>query len=144
MMKNLELTLAIIKPHLVKNPVALNAVRKKILDANFKVVKSKRRKLTLDNAEIFYQEHANKFFYNRLVTSMTSGPSETYVLARENAIQHWRQLMGPTKVYKAQFDQPYSIRGQFGLSDTRNAAHGAACHYRFPKIGGKRNWHTLS
>lgn len=54
-----------------------------------------------------------------------SGPSESYVLARENAIKHWRVIMGPTKVYKAQFDQPLSIRGQYGLSDTRNATHGA-------------------
>jgi hypothetical protein len=33
--------------------------------------------------------------------------------------------MGPTKVYHAQFTAPYSIRGRFGLSDTRNAVHGS-------------------
>jgi nucleoside-diphosphate kinase len=33
--------------------------------------------------------------------------------------------MGPTKVYHAQFTAPESIRGRFGLSDTRNATHGS-------------------
>lgn len=33
--------------------------------------------------------------------------------------------MGPTKVYKTIFSHPNSIRGLFGLSDTRNACHGS-------------------
>jgi nucleoside-diphosphate kinase len=33
--------------------------------------------------------------------------------------------MGPTKVYRAQFTAADSIRGRFGLSDTRNAVHGS-------------------
>lgn len=33
--------------------------------------------------------------------------------------------MGPTKVYRAQFEAPDTIRGEFGLSDTRNATHGS-------------------
>jgi nucleoside-diphosphate kinase len=33
--------------------------------------------------------------------------------------------MGPTKVYHAQFTAPESIRGRFGLTDTRNATHGS-------------------
>lgn len=33
--------------------------------------------------------------------------------------------MGPTKVYRAQFEAPDTIRGKYGLSDTRNATHGS-------------------
>lgn len=47
------------------------------------------------------------------------------VLAGDNAIAKWRSLMGPTKVFKTIFSHPESIRGQFGLSDTRNACHGS-------------------
>jgi Nucleoside diphosphate kinase len=54
-----------------------------------------------------------------------SGPSEINILARENAITKWRELLGPTKVYIARFSHPYSIRGMYGISDTRNAAHGS-------------------
>ncbi|KAI4456382.1 nucleoside diphosphate kinase 6 [Holotrichia oblita] len=54
-----------------------------------------------------------------------SGASELYILARENAIGEWRKLMGPTKVFKTQFEVPASIRGIYGYSDTRNATHGS-------------------
>lgn len=47
------------------------------------------------------------------------------ILAGDNAISKWRTLLGPTKVFKAIFTHPESIRGQFGLSDTRNACHGS-------------------
>jgi len=33
--------------------------------------------------------------------------------------------MGPTHVYKAQYDAPHSVRARFGLTDTRNATHGS-------------------
>lgn len=47
------------------------------------------------------------------------------MLAGDNAITKWRTLMGPTKVFKTIFSHPESIRGQFGLTDTRNACHGS-------------------
>lgn len=33
--------------------------------------------------------------------------------------------MGPTKVFKTIYSHPNSIRGRFGLTDTRNATHGS-------------------
>ncbi|XP_076272036.1 nucleoside diphosphate kinase 6-like [Rhynchophorus ferrugineus] len=124
-MTALQLTLAIIKPHVIKNPFSLEAIRNIIVSSNFKVVKSKRKHITPHEAEMFYEEHMHKFFYNRLITFMTSGPSDVYILAKENAIKDWRTLMGPTKVYKAQFEARESIRGKYGFTDTRNATHGS-------------------
>lgn len=51
-----------------------------------------------------------------------------HILAKVNAIQDWRQLMGPTKVYHTIFTHPESIRGMFGLTDTRNATHGSGIY----------------
>ncbi|KAJ8959198.1 hypothetical protein NQ318_022460 [Aromia moschata] len=124
-MSILQLTLAILKPHIVKHPISLEKIRNIILTSNFKIVKSKRKTITVDEAEEFYEDHKNKFFYNRLITFMTSGPSDLYILAKEDAIKDWRALMGPTKVYRAQFEAPETIRGKYGLSDTRNATHGS-------------------
>lgn len=70
-MTTLQLTLAIVKPHIIKNPFSLEAIRNIIVSSNFKVVKSKRKNITLDEAERFYEEHMHKFFYNRLITFMT-------------------------------------------------------------------------
>ncbi|XP_023713177.1 nucleoside diphosphate kinase 6 isoform X2 [Cryptotermes secundus] len=125
MQGNLQLTLAIIKPHVTKAPHALQKIRETILSSGFYVVQRKSTIMTEEVAAEFYAEHRNKFFYNRLVTLMRSGPSEVHILARQNAIKVWRSLMGPTKVYHAQFTAPESIRGRFGLTDTRNATHGS-------------------
>jgi len=54
-----------------------------------------------------------------------SGPTIAFILAHPDAINAWRKLIGPTKVYKTQYEQPDSLRGQFGLTDTRNATHGS-------------------
>nr|XP_013223072.1 nucleoside diphosphate kinase 6 [Columba livia]XP_021145868.1 nucleoside diphosphate kinase 6 [Columba livia]XP_021145869.1 nucleoside diphosphate kinase 6 [Columba livia]XP_021145870.1 nucleoside diphosphate kinase 6 [Columba livia] len=56
---------------------------------------------------------------------MASGPMWAYILAHENAIPLWRSLMGPTKVFRARNSVPDSIRGAYGLTDTRNTAHGS-------------------
>lgn len=69
-MQKLQLTLAIIKPHAVKNPVAVSYIRN-ILKNTFVVVKTKKVTLDKEAAGKFYKEHVGKFFYNRLVTFMT-------------------------------------------------------------------------
>lgn len=125
-MAKLQLTFAILKPHILSHPIALQCIKNEILTSNFKVVRSKcPYRITLKEAELFYAEHKQKFFYHRLITFMTSGPSALFILARQDAIKKWREMMGPTKVYRAQFEAPDTIRGRFGLSDTRNATHGS-------------------
>lgn len=48
-----------------------------------------------------------------------------YILAHEDAVVRWRCLMGPTRVSRARNTAPDSIRGAYGLTDTRNATHGS-------------------
>jgi len=96
-----------------------------IIENNFLVVRSKIINMPRSRAEQFYAEHKEKFFYNRLVTFMSSGPCQPLILARQEAITGWRELMGPTKVFKTRYSHPESIRGRFGLTDTRNCSHGS-------------------
>lgn len=121
----LELTLALVKPDVCRNPYSLQLIREIILEKNFYFVGTKITQLSKVEAEKFYGEHKNKFFYNRLVTFMSSGLVSAHILAKENAIKDWRALMGPTHVFKAQYEAPDSIRARFGLTDTRNATHGS-------------------
>lgn len=53
-----------------------------------------------------------------------------YIIAREDAITHWRGMMGPTKVFRARYTSPDSLRGQYGLTDTRNTTHGSGNIYK--------------
>lgn len=121
----LTLTLAILKPDLMLHPRNLKQVHQRILEHNFLVVRSKVVQLSSQQAEQFYLEHKGRFFCNRLVTFMSSGPCQPLLLARQDAIQTWRDLMGPTKVFRSRFTHPASIRGRYGLSDTRNCSHGS-------------------
>nr|CAD7568482.1 unnamed protein product [Timema californicum] len=100
-------------------------IRDVILANRFYVVRTTSIKFSQESARTFYQEHKNKFFYHRLVSFMTSGSVDVHILARKDAVAAWRVLMGPTKVYQAQFSDPNTIRGSYGISDTRNATHGS-------------------
>lgn len=71
MIKSLELTFAIIKPHVIRNPIAHKGVHQVILDHSFRIVHSKLLRIDKSLAEHFYEEHKNKFFYNRLITFMS-------------------------------------------------------------------------
>nr|CAG4649816.1 EOG090X0HUX [Scapholeberis mucronata] len=121
----LQLTLAIIKPDVVRVPFVLQEIRETILQNGFYVIQSGEFTLSRQQAENFYSEHFGKFFHQRLVTFMNSGPIHAYILAHPKAIHQWRELMGPTKTFKAQFDAPSTIRGIWGLTDTRNSTHGS-------------------
>lgn len=123
--KILQLTLAILKPDVTAHPHVVHLIKEAILKQGFYIVKSKRLHLTKARACDFYKEHEGRFFHNRLVTFMSSGPISTHILAKENAIEDWRKLMGPTKVFKTIHEDPGSLRGQYGLTDTRNSTHGS-------------------
>ncbi|XP_035276737.1 nucleoside diphosphate kinase 6 isoform X2 [Anguilla anguilla] len=123
--KALQLTLAVIKPDAVAHPLVLEALHEKILENNFIIVKAKETVWRRKDSERFYAEHKGRFFYQRLVEFMSSGPMWAYILAREEAVSHWRAMMGPTKVFRARYDAPGSIRARFGLTDTRNTTHGS-------------------
>ncbi|KAM7130325.1 nucleoside diphosphate kinase 6 isoform 1-T6 [Ciconia maguari] len=101
------------------------AVHETILSNRFLIVRAKKLRCGREESCRFYREHAGRFFYQRLVEFMASGPMWAYILAHENAVPLWRSLMGPTKVFRARNSVPDSIRGTYGLTDTRNTTHGS-------------------
>jgi nucleoside-diphosphate kinase len=69
-----------------------------------------------------YAEHAEKPFFNELVSFITSGPLVAMVLEGPNAIKAARQLIGATDPVEADAG---SIRGEFGTEVTFNLVHGS-------------------
>ena len=120
----LEGTLALIKPDAYPRRIEIEEV---IMKEGFLLVDKKRLKFTKELAEEFYEEHKNKPFFKDLIQFMTSGDCMAMCLGRENGIEHWRSLIGPTKVSEAKKSAPKSIRSIFGdpSDDTRNAVHGS-------------------
>jgi nucleoside-diphosphate kinase len=78
--------------------------------------------ISKQDAEGFYDVHADKPFFNSLTTFMSSGPIVVIALEKEEAIQAWRDLMGPTNPANA---SEGTIRKKWGSSIERNATHGS-------------------
>jgi len=116
-----EKTLAIIKPDAVKKKLAGKIIQR-IEDEDFKISGLKMLHLTKEKAEGFYIVHKDKPFYASLTDFMTSGEIIIMSLEGENAISHWRKVMGATDPTQA---EPGTIRHKFGSSIEQNATHGS-------------------
>ena len=78
--------------------------------------------LTPAQAEGFYAEHKGREFFEPLVEFMTSGPVTVQVLQGENAISHYREVIGTTDPANAAAG---TIRADFAESMRLNAVHGS-------------------
>ena len=116
-----EKTLAIIKPDAVKKKV-IGKVISRIEDEGFEIRDMKMLHLTKEAAQGFYAVHKDKSFYDSLTNFMSSGGIVVLLLERENAITHWRSVMGATDPALA---KPGTIRREFGFSVERNVVHGS-------------------
>ena len=117
----MERTFAIIKPDAVERKLA-GKILGRIEEAGFTVKAMRLQHLTKREAEGFYAVHRERPFFGELVEFMTSGPSVVMALEKDNAVQAWRDLMGPTDSTKA---PKGTIRGDFGKSVGENAVHGS-------------------
>ncbi len=116
-----EKTLAIIKPDAVKKNI-IGKIIERIEEEGFFINEMKMVRLTKEEAEGFYIVHKNKPFYDSLTDFMSSGKIIIMVLERENAIAHWRKVMGATDPALA---EPGTLRHKYGFSIERNAVHGS-------------------
>ncbi|XP_050702561.1 nucleoside diphosphate kinase homolog 5-like [Eriocheir sinensis] len=124
MADKIQRTLALVKPDAIDR---WNEIEKIIMDEGFSIVDRRRLQLSRQEAEEFYAEHHHKPFFRDLIAYITSGEVMTLILAREDAVAHWRRLLGPTHVGRAREEAPGSIRAVFGNGavPSQNAAHGS-------------------
>jgi nucleoside-diphosphate kinase len=110
-----------IKPDAVANG-HIGAILDQITKAGFKIVALKYTALTAQKAGEFYAVHAERGFYNDLVSFMSSGPIVAAILEKDNAIEDFRKLIGATDPAKADAG---TIRNLFANSIEANAIHGS-------------------
>ena len=114
-------TLSIIKPDAVERN--LEGKIKSFFEKNsLKIVKSKKVKITKEEASEFYKVHQTKPFYTDLCNYLSSGPIVVMVLEGEDAITKNRQLMGATDPLKA---EEGTLRKMYGISIDKNSVHGS-------------------
>lgn len=117
----LEQTLSIIKPDAVADN-HIGEILARFEKAGLKIVAAKMLHLTVDQAKAFYAVHAQRPFYNDLVTFMVEGPVLVSVLEGEGAVAKNRAIMGATNPKDA---APGTIRKDFAESIDRNVVHGS-------------------
>ena len=117
----IERTLSIIKPDAVAKNV-IGQIYSRFESNNLKIVASKMKWLSRQEAEAFYAVHRERPFFKDLVDFMVSGPVQIQVLEGENAIMKNRELMGATDPKKA---AKGTIRADFAQSIDDNAVHGS-------------------
>uniref|UniRef100_A0A4W3HE04 NME/NM23 family member 5 n=1 Tax=Callorhinchus milii TaxID=7868 RepID=A0A4W3HE04_CALMI len=117
-----ERTLAVIKPDSMDKAEEILDV---IVRSGFTVIQRRKLHLSPEQCSDFYAEHYGKMYFPSLTAFMSSGPIIAMVLARDQAISYWRELMGPKNSEKAKLTQPDSLRALYGTDDLRNAVHGS-------------------
>tara|TARA_B100000029_G_C16982256_1_gene744099 strand:- start:83 stop:484 length:402 start_codon:yes stop_codon:yes gene_type:complete len=117
----MEQTLSIIKPDAVERNLE-NEIKNFFKKNNFKIYKSKKVKISREEASEFYKVHQTKPFYNDLCNYLSSGPIVVMILERENAVLKNRELMGATDPTKA---EKGTLRQMYGVSIDKNSVHGS-------------------
>ena len=118
----METTLAIIKPDAYNSiGLILHIIHSSsLIVSNIIMVK-----LSKQDASEFYIEHRGKPFFETLIEFMSSDVIVAISVTGENAITHWRDMIGPTNSTNAKTSYPTSIRAKFGTDGTKNAVHGS-------------------
>ena len=117
----IEQTLSIIKPDAVERNLE-NNIKNFFEKNNLKILKTKKVKISKEEASEFYKVHQTKPFYTDLYNYLSSGPIVAMILEGENAISKNRQLMGSTDPKKA---EEGTLRKMYGLSIDKNSIHGS-------------------
>ncbi|RMF95222.1 MAG: nucleoside-diphosphate kinase [Candidatus Schekmanbacteria bacterium] len=116
-----ERTLVMIKPDAVSKK-AIGEIINRFENEGLNILALKVRKLTTEEARLFYAVHKDKPFYDDLVKFMTSGKMVALALEGENAISRVRDIMGPTNSKEA---PEGTLRAKFGTDIEKNAVHGS-------------------
>ena len=117
----MDQTFSIIKPDATKRNIT-GSINKVIEESGLRIIAQKRIKLTIDQAENFYDVHKDKPFFRDLIEYMTSEPVIVQVIEGENAITKYRDIMGETNPDNA---KDGTIRKIHALNVQENSVHGS-------------------
>ncbi|XP_041807216.1 thioredoxin domain-containing protein 6 [Chelmon rostratus] len=117
-------TLAVIKPDAMEEH--RETILEEILGSGFSVTQLKEMVLSRQMAEEFYKEHKEKPFFSQLVEFMCRGPCLMLILTKEDAVEEWRAMMGPTDPDQAKMTSPNSLRARFASDILHNSVHGSS------------------
>lgn len=115
------MTFAMIKPSAVAGK-HVGSIISMIEQTGFNIKAIKLKKLTAEEAGLFYLVHKERPFYKQMCHYMAIGPVIAMVLEKVNAVADFRKLIGATDPLQAAIG---TIRERFGETIDENAIHGS-------------------
>jgi nucleoside-diphosphate kinase len=115
----LQRTLVIIKPDGVQRALT-GKILARFEERGLKVIALKLVQVDRALAEKHYAVHQGKFFYEGLVSYITSSPVVVLVLEGHEAIGAVRKMVGATRPWEAEAG---TLRGDYALMGLRNLIH---------------------
>ena len=126
-----EQTVAVIKPNAMEQK---DLVLKKIEESGFHIAMQKEALLTQELVNTIYQNKNDSSFYDSLQDFMCSGPSLMLVLSKRDAVNDWRNLIGPVDPVEAKEIAPTCLRAIFGKDILENGLHGCSSRDRVDNL----------
>ena len=117
----MERTLVLVKPDAMQRGLA-GEIISRLERRGLSIVGARFLQIDRSLAASHYAEHAEKPFYETLVTFITACPIIAAVLEGPNAVEIVRSTIGATDPRKA---APGTIRGDYALNITQNLIHGS-------------------
>ncbi len=117
----MEKTLSIIKPDGVLRNL-IGDVVSRFEKEGLKISAMKMIRMSKAQAKGFYKVHEGKPFFESVTDFMSSGPCVVMILAGENVIVRYRELMGATNFKDA---AEGTIRRDFATDIEKNVVHGS-------------------
>jgi nucleoside-diphosphate kinase len=114
-------TLGIVKPDAVAGG-KLGAILAHLEREGYRIAAGRLVRLNRVQAEVFYEVHRGRPFYDELVAFMTSGPCFPMALVKPDAVAAFRTTIGATDPREA---APGTLRKLFAESKGKNAVHGS-------------------
>ncbi|CAL8265790.1 unnamed protein product [Lota lota] len=120
-----ERTLALLRPAAARD--RREELLSRVCAEGFTVALQREVTLTEEQVKHFYHRHADEDLAPALRLHMASGPVLALVLARDGAVQRWRNLLGPADVTQAKAENPSCLRALFAVeTEALNQLHGSA------------------
>ncbi|XP_061648116.1 thioredoxin domain-containing protein 6 isoform X2 [Phyllopteryx taeniolatus] len=122
--ERVERTLALIRPLVAREN--REEILTHINKSGFQLSLQREVMLTEEQAREFYNHRVEEDYFPALLQSMTRGPVLALALTREDAVQHWKNMLGPSDLRRAKEEDPECLRARFSMEgDPVNQLHGS-------------------
>ncbi|KAI9207247.1 nucleoside diphosphate kinase [Polychytrium aggregatum] len=124
MKASLQKTLVLIKPDAVAAG-KVEEIIERIMYRGFKVMQREEVSFTSESAIQLYEHHKQQPWFEDAIIHLSSEPVICLVIKGDDAINGWREMIGPTDPAEAREQFPMSIRALYGTDIVKNAVHGS-------------------